>query len=119
MRKYNEIIRNFREDNDLTQKDIAQIVNTTQQQYSKYENSTAEIPVKAIIDLADFYQVSTDCLLGRVNYEASVNRLEEFLNSNIEIAKMLSNMKDLSEESKKSIYDYVKFQSLKEKNKLD
>ncbi len=58
-------IRNLREDRDLKQKDIAEYLNVTQTTYSKYELAKINIPVEVIIKLADFYNVSTDYLLGR------------------------------------------------------
>lgn len=59
------MLRNMREDHDLEQEAIAKLLNTTQQQYSKYERGVQEIPIHHLITLADFYNVSTDYLLGR------------------------------------------------------
>ena len=64
MKKYNEIIRELREDHDLNQADIAKLLNTTQQVYSRYEKGINEIPVKHIITLCKFYKVSADYILG-------------------------------------------------------
>lgn len=60
-------IKNLREDNDLTQEELATLLKTTQQQYSKYELGIQEIPVHHLITLADFYKVSTDYILNRTN----------------------------------------------------
>lgn len=57
-------IRELREDNDELQKDIAKLLNTTQQQYSKIENGITEITADRIITLAKHYKVSTDYILG-------------------------------------------------------
>ncbi len=59
-------IRDLREDRDLTQAEVARLLCTTQQQYSKYEQGIQEIPVHHLLTLADFYRVSTDYLLGRL-----------------------------------------------------
>ena len=64
MKNYIERIRELREDNDLKQKDIAQILNTTQQVYSRYENGKNEIPIHHLITLAKYYKTSTDYILG-------------------------------------------------------
>lgn len=64
MKKYYEIIRALREDRDLKQSDIARILGTTQQVYSRYENGNNEMPVRHIITLCQFYQVSADYILG-------------------------------------------------------
>lgn len=64
MKKYFEIIRELREDNDFTQKEIADILGTTQQVYSRYEKGINEMPVHHIITLCRFYKVSSDYILG-------------------------------------------------------
>lgn len=61
-------IKDLREDHDLSQKDIAAILNTTQQQYGKYERGDREIPIHHLITLADFYNTSIDYLVGRTKY---------------------------------------------------
>ncbi|OGO79828.1 MAG: transcriptional regulator [Clostridiales bacterium GWC2_40_7] len=67
MRKLNEIIRELRQDNDLNQKKIAELLNTTQQVYSRYETGENELPIHHLITLAKFYKTSTDFLLGLTN----------------------------------------------------
>ena len=58
-------IRNLREDSDKTQEEIAGVLGTTQQVYSRYENGTNELPIRHLLRLADYYGVSTDYLLCR------------------------------------------------------
>ena len=58
-------IRTLREDHDLTQKQIAQILGMSQTGYSKYETGENDIPTAILIKLAEFYQTTTDYLLGR------------------------------------------------------
>lgn len=62
-----ENIRNLREDNDKTQKEIADYLNVKQTTYSKYELGKINIPIDVFIKLADYYNVSTDYLLNRTN----------------------------------------------------
>lgn len=57
-------IRNIREDHALTQKQIADVLNTSQQYYSEYENGKREIPTRHVLKLCQFYNVSADYLLG-------------------------------------------------------
>lgn len=64
MKTHIERIKELREDNDLLQKDIAEVLGTTQQVYSRYEKGENEIPVRHIITLSQFYKVSTDYILG-------------------------------------------------------
>ena len=60
-------IRELREDNDLTQREVAEILGMSQTGYSKYETGTNDIPTAVLIKLADFYKTSVDYLLGRTN----------------------------------------------------
>ena len=55
-------LKDIREDNNLTQKNVAEFLNMKQQQYSRYENGTNEIPFEYIIKLAKFYNISIDYL---------------------------------------------------------
>lgn len=48
----------------LSQMDVAEVLDTTQQVYSRYENGQNEIPVHHIITLCKYYQISADWLLG-------------------------------------------------------
>ena len=58
-------IRDMREDNDLTQKQISEILNCDQSLYSKYERGEREIPLASVIKLADYYNTSIDYIVGR------------------------------------------------------
>lgn len=58
-------IRDLREDNDLLQKQICEVIGCKQQQYQLYESGKREIPVHQLILLADFYNVSLDYITGR------------------------------------------------------
>lgn len=64
---YYNRIKEIREDKSLTQSDIAKILNTTQQQYSKYELGIQIIPLEKIYILANFYNTSIDYLVGRTD----------------------------------------------------
>ena len=56
-------IRELREDSDLKQKDIADILNCSQRVYSNYERGELDIPTEVLIKLSQFYNVSVDYLL--------------------------------------------------------
>lgn len=60
---YYRRIRELREDSDKLQKDIAKLLNTTQQHYSKIENGATEITADRIVILAKYYGVSADYIL--------------------------------------------------------
>ena len=61
---YNRL-RELREDRDLLQKDIAEILNCTQVCYSRYELGKRDIPTDVLIRLSDYYSVSIDYILGQ------------------------------------------------------
>ncbi len=58
-------IRDLREDFDLKQKELADVLGISQRTYSHYENGTRKIPLDILVTLADYYNCSTDYLLGR------------------------------------------------------
>lgn len=60
-------IRDLREDHDLKQINVAQILNMSQTGYSKYETGENDIPTHVLIKLANYYHVSIDYLLDQTN----------------------------------------------------
>ena len=58
-------IRDLREDNDKKQIELAKYLNIDQSTYSDYETGKINIPIDALIKIADFYNVSLDYLVGR------------------------------------------------------
>lgn len=60
-------LKDLREDKDLVQKEIANILGIDQRVYSTYETGKREIPTRFVVALADFYNTSTDYILGRTN----------------------------------------------------
>lgn len=60
-------IKNLREDKDLTQKEVGRILNMSQTGYNQYEIGRNDIPTKVLIDLDNFYNTSTDYILGLTN----------------------------------------------------
>ncbi len=60
-------IRDLREDRDLTQREMGEILTCSQRVYSDYERGVLDIPTEILIRLADFYNVSTDYILGRTD----------------------------------------------------
>lgn len=65
--KYNERIREIREDNSMTQQCIADLLHIGQRTYSDYESGKTRIPVDSLLILAKFYNVSVDYISGASN----------------------------------------------------
>lgn len=64
---YFKRLRDMREDNDLKQSDVAEFLGIAQTVYSRYERGFQTIPVEHLIKLSEYYNVSTDYLLGIAN----------------------------------------------------
>ena len=65
--EYAKRLRNIREDRDLTQSDIAEVLKTSYQSYSTYEAGKRELPFSRAIELARYYNVSLDYIAGLID----------------------------------------------------
>ena len=66
---YRTRMRNIREDRDLTQKQVGEIINKTQQGYNHIETGRAELKIEDLIKLCRFYNVSADYFIGLTDQE--------------------------------------------------
>ena len=64
---YFQRLKDLREDRDLLQREVAEVLGISQTVYSRYERGFQTIPVGHLLVLADFYGTSTDYILGRTN----------------------------------------------------
>ena len=71
---YFKRLKDLRIDNDYLQKDIANILNISQQYYSKYELGNFTIPTEHLITLAKFYNVSIDYIVGLSDEKKSLKK---------------------------------------------
>ncbi len=69
-------LKEIREDRDYKQSDIAKVLGTTQQQYSKYELGIQLISVERLVKLAKFYNTSVDYLIGLTNERRAYPRIK-------------------------------------------
>ncbi|MBQ8371487.1 MAG: helix-turn-helix transcriptional regulator [Clostridia bacterium] len=60
-------IKDLREDHDLTQKQISEFLHIKQNTYSQYENGQRQLPLSCLVALAEYYNTSTDYILGLTN----------------------------------------------------
>ncbi len=63
MRTFIEKLRGLREDNDLTQSEVAAVMGTSQTMYARYERGANEMPIHHLVTLCKFYNISADYLL--------------------------------------------------------
>lgn len=71
--EYAKRLKDIREDHDLTQSDIAKVLQTTYQYYSTYESGKRDMPFSRAIELAKFYNVSLDYLAGLIDAPRKLN----------------------------------------------
>lgn len=64
---YTKRIRDLREDHDLTQRQVAAILGTSQTMYARYERGANELPIRHLMKLCDHYEVTADYILCRTN----------------------------------------------------
>lgn len=62
--RYIRRMRDLREDADLTQREVAAILGTSQTMYARYERGANELPIHHLLKLCELYKVSSDYLLG-------------------------------------------------------
>ncbi len=62
--QYVKIIRDLREDHDKSQKELAEYLGTSQTMYARYERGANELPIRHLIKLCEYYNVSADYILG-------------------------------------------------------
>ena len=67
-------LKELREDNDLTQKQLAAYLHIQQNTYSQYENSQRQLPIETLVALAKLYNTSTDYLLGLTDIKKTYPR---------------------------------------------
>lgn len=68
---YLKIMRDLREDADLTQQQVADQLGTSQTMYARYERGANELPIRHLMRLCEIYDVSADYLLGKVSEKRS------------------------------------------------
>ncbi len=107
-------LKELREEKNLTQNDVAQAIHTSQRNIGRWENGENEPTSNFIIRLADFFQCSTDYLLGRADDFGNVTVLSDHPVSPKEQA-LLKDFRSLSEQERLQAADYVQYLTKKKK----
>lgn len=97
-------IKDLRIDLDKSQRAIARVLEISQQQYSRYEISENKIPAHIIIKLAQYYQVSTDYLLGLTNYKQRNEVLDEPIADGTTLGEAIHEWLSLSADGRLSVW---------------
>ena len=104
-----ERLRLLREKNGKTQEDISKVICTTQQIYSRYETNKTELPVRHLLNLSSYYNVSTDYLLGRIDYPKIAPEFSNSLIQNVTIGDFVCRIDSFNSKSKRLLVDYVNY----------
>lgn len=117
MKPIKDIIRDIREDRDLNQTDIAAVLGIAQQYYSKYETGEYELPVRHLITLANYYNVSSDYLLGLTQFKVKNEKLNEPLAGGVTVGKFVTDCLTLDESGRKSVIEFIELMRIKQMKK--
>lgn len=79
MRTFIEKIRGLREDNDLTQQQVANVLGTSQTMYARYERGANEMPLRHLVMLCRFYNVSADYLLDTMPNKFHKQKVSQYI----------------------------------------
>lgn len=109
MKELRQLIRDLREDNDLTQREVAAYLGVSQQTYSNYENGVREIPTNTVVALSRFYKVSTDYLLNSNSaYLGNTNLSNAYLDE-ITLHDVMYDIQGLDEDARKELLRFIRF----------
>lgn len=109
-------MRELREDRDLSQKTISKLLETSQQHYSKYETGVHELPLRHLLKLVEFYNVSADYLLGRGINERKIDPCRTdigniYVTYGCSCKTLLDNILLLDEDGREDVVKYVQLQN--------
>ncbi len=114
MESVGERLRILREREGKTQEEISKLLGTTQQIYSRYETNRNDLPLRHLVNLANYYKVSADYLLGRVPYQKIPPEFSDSLLKNITVGDFVCHVCSFNSSSKKMLIDYVNYLSYRE-----
>lgn len=109
MKELRELIRDLRDDHDLKQKVVAAHLGLSQQTYSNYENGRREIPVWVVVELAKYYKVSTDYLLGTTNSYLGNTNLKNHYLANITMYDIMYDIQTLNRDFRRDLLRYIQY----------
>jgi transcriptional regulator with XRE-family HTH domain len=116
LKPLNELFRDMREDKDISQHVIAEVIGISQQQYSKYEKGKRDLPLQALPILADYYDVSADFLIGRKGEYFNIPNLEMSVTKTKTVTEVITDLLALDSEGRAAVVDFIFLQHLKEEH---
>ena len=111
MRSFGEILTSLREERGIYQKELAAILKVSVGTVSNYENNIHFPDQEALLQLADYFGVTVDYLLGRTSYRYSLDTLNEEYAPGMTVAELV----DISPQNAASFLDYIELLQLRQK----
>ena len=105
--KMGEVLAELRKDKNLKQKDLADLLNLSIGTISNYETGSHELDFTTLNKLADFFQVSTDYMLGRTTLPYDISKLNEPLMGDVTISSLANTLLNMSPEDLASAIEYI------------
>lgn len=115
MRSFGEILASLREERGIYQKELAAILKVSVGTISNYENNIHFPDQEALLQLADYFGVTTDYLLGRTPYRYPLDTLQEECAPGILVSDLVEIMRRFHEKNILSLLDYMELLELREK----
>lgn len=112
-----DLLRDLREDKDMSQREVAEVLGISQQQYSQYESGLSELSLRYFSKLAELFDVSADYLLGRTERSKDKSFKNVYVTRDCSCTKLMDSILMLSDDGRKSVVEYVELQRIKEKVK--
>lgn len=115
MKAINKQLRALREEHDQKQSQIARLLDTTQQQYSKYETGESDIPIRVIAALSQHYGISADYLICRTECREGVDALNRVVVDEKTIGQVITDILSLDPPARRSVIEYIDMHKLKKR----
>lgn len=111
--RFGELLARLRKEKGILQKELATYLNVTVATISNYEKGVHSPDYDTLVKLADFFDVSTDYLLQRTDYRASINTLNKPLIIGFTVSDLLNAVMELDQRNTEALIDYYKLLSLR------
>lgn len=111
--EFGELLTQLRREKGVLQRDVANQLNVTVATISNYEKGVHMPDLNTLIMLADYFDVSTDYLLQRTDYKASIEVLNHHLSADYTVSDMLNTIVELDEHNTQSFLDYYELLMLR------
>ncbi len=115
MRSFGEILTSLREERGIYQKELAAILKVSVGTVSNYENNIHFPDQEALLQLADYFGVTIDYLLGRTSYRYSLDTLNEEYAPGMTVAELVNIIQHFSPQNTASFLDYIELLQLRQK----